>query len=137
MHYYFAVLKKYAVFSGRARRSEYWYFFLFTTTLSLSFKFLDFATRSSIFKTMDSEESNDIFLFQSIYSLAVFLPSLAVAVRRIHDVGKSGWFILVPFYNLYLTLQPSEYGPNQYGPNPIYGEQELNLTLGNKLEDNL
>ncbi|CEN44052.1 Inner membrane protein yhaH [Capnocytophaga canimorsus] len=54
----------------------------------------------------------------SICYLAIIVPSIAVGVRRMHDVGKSGWFILVPIYNLVLCLTEGERGPNQYGPDP-------------------
>ncbi len=54
----------------------------------------------------------------TIYSLAVFIPSIAVAVRRMHDVGKSGWFILIPIYNLILACTNGESGENKYGTDP-------------------
>lgn len=60
---------------------------------------------------------NIVFL-SSIYSLGVLIPSIAVAVRRMHDVGKSGWYILIPIYNIILAVTDSQPGPNQYGPNP-------------------
>jgi uncharacterized membrane protein YhaH (DUF805 family) len=58
-----------------------------------------------------------------------------VGVRRMHDVGLSGWYYIIPFYSLFIACQPSDFGDNQYGPNPIYGEQE-NI-FGEKLDDNL
>jgi len=67
----------------------------------------------------------------SIYSIAVLLPSIAVGIRRLHDVGKSGWFILIPFYNLYLAVQDSEPGDNEYGPNPKGDADELKEFLAN------
>lgn len=57
----------------------------------------------------------------SIYSLAVLIPSLAVAVRRMHDSNRSGWFILVPLYNLYLAIIEGTQGANDYGPDPKGG----------------
>lgn len=104
MNYYFKVLQNYANFSGRARRSEYWYFVLFNFIISLVLGFVGVAI-------------NFEFL-GNIYSLAVLIPSLAVAVRRMHDVGKSGWFILIPIYNLILACTDSQPGDNEYGPNP-------------------
>jgi uncharacterized membrane protein YhaH (DUF805 family) len=104
MNYYFDVLKKYAVFSGRASRKEYWMFFLFNVFASFVFGFIDGVAKVQI--------------LSSLYSLAVFLPSLAVAIRRMHDVGKSGWFMLIPIYNLILALTPGTQGNNQYGPDP-------------------
>lgn len=104
MNYYIKVLQNYANFSGRARRSEYWYFVLFNFIISLVLGFVGVAI-------------NFEFL-GNIYSLAVLIPSLAVAVRRMHDVGKSGWFILIPIYNLILACTDSQPGDNEYGPNP-------------------
>ncbi|MEM8526379.1 MAG: DUF805 domain-containing protein [Bacteroidota bacterium] len=106
MNYYLEVLQRYAVFEGRARRSEYWYFVLFNFLISFGLGFLDGALGLLEFGT------------NTIYSLAVFIPSLAVAVRRMHDVGKSGWFILIPIYNLILAATEGDYGTNQYGPDP-------------------
>lgn len=104
MNYYIKVLQNYANFNGRARRSEYWYFVLFNFIISLVLGFVGVAV-------------NFEFL-GNIYSLAVLIPSLAVAVRRMHDVGKSGWFILIPIYNLILACTDSQQGANEYGPNP-------------------
>jgi len=78
MNYFFAVLTKYAIFSGRATRSEFWYFILFSTIISLVLTIVDSVL--------------GIAFLGTIYSLGVFLPSIAVAVRRMHDVNKSGWF---------------------------------------------
>jgi uncharacterized membrane protein YhaH (DUF805 family) len=99
MNYYFKVLQNYATFSGRARRSEYWYFFLFNTIIFLVLADLD-------------------DLISRIYRLAVLIPSIAVAVRRMHDVGKSGWFVLVPIYNFILVCTNGVQGDNEYGADP-------------------
>ena len=101
MNYYLEVLKKYAEFDGRARRSEYWYFVLFSTIISIV-----------LVAVLKSE------LLGNIYSLAVLVPSIAVAIRRMHDVGKSGWYCLIPIYNLILAFTAGDVGPNQYGPDP-------------------
>jgi len=106
MKYYLEVLQKYAVFEGRARRSEYWYFVLFNFLISLALTFLDEALGLLEFGT------------NTVYSLAVMIPSLAVLVRRMHDVGKSGWFCLIPIYNLILAATEGDYGTNEYGPDP-------------------
>ena len=104
MKWYFEVLKKYTVFNGRARRSEYWYFVLFNIIFQV---ILSIIGAQAGFPYLDT-----------IYSLAVFLPSLAVGVRRMHDVNKSGWFLLIPLYNLYLACQDGTVGENGYGRDP-------------------
>jgi uncharacterized membrane protein YhaH (DUF805 family) len=104
MNYYLAVLKKYVDFNGRARRSEYWYFVLFNLIVSVLLLVVDSATKSP-------------FLY-TIYSLGVLLPNIAVAIRRMHDVNKSGWFCLIPIYNLILACTPGTIGTNEYGGDP-------------------
>jgi uncharacterized membrane protein YhaH (DUF805 family) len=104
MKYYVAVLKKYADFNGRARRSEYWYFALFSTIISVLLMLAELAINTSI--------------PGSIYSLAVLVPSIAVGVRRMHDLNKSGWYILIPIYNLVLACTAGNEGPNDYGDDP-------------------
>ena len=108
MNYYLKVLQNYATFSGRARRSEYWYFVLFNFIISFVLGFVDGLLMSGE-------------LLSSIYSLAVLIPSIAVAVRRMHDVGKSGWFILIPIYNLILACTEGTSGENEYGADPKAG----------------
>lgn len=103
--YFPEVLKKYTVFTGRARRAEYWWFTLFNTLLSYGL------TALGVFML-------HVSWLGSLYSLVVALPSLGVAVRRLHDVNKSGWFILIPLYNLILLVTPGTVGPNEYGPDP-------------------
>lgn len=107
MNYYLTVLKKYAEFNGRARRSEYWYFVLFNMLIAFGLGFIAGATGSMFI--------NYLYL---LYCLAVLIPGLAVAIRRMHDVNKSGWFILIPIYNLILACTPGTAGPNQYGSDP-------------------
>jgi len=117
MEYYLTVLKKYAVFEGRARRSEYWYFTLFNTLIVFALGLVARFTGSEF--------------TAGIYQLAVFIPSIAVGVRRIHDVGKSGWFLLIPIYNLILLVSEGDRGSNYYGPDP------KNPGLGNDAHDQL
>ena len=104
MNYYLKVLQNYATFSGRARRSEYWFFFLFNLIISFVFGF--------VFGLMQVPQ------LAIIYSLAVLIPSIAVGVRRMHDVGKSGWFLLIPIYNLILAFRDGIKGDNEYGADP-------------------
>ena len=111
MNWYFEVLKKYAVFEGRARRSEYWYFFLFNIIASFLTGILDFSLGTF-------DEASEIGLLGTVYSLGILVPSIAVGVRRMHDVGKSGWFLLIPIYNLILAVTEGDVGENEYGPDP-------------------
>lgn len=89
------VFENYANFNGRARRSEYWYFILFNAIFSLALTIIDDLLGLQ-FGTADSGVLN------TIYSLAVFIPSLAVSVRRLHDIGKSGWLLLIAYGSIIL-----------------------------------
>tara|TARA_B100000963_G_scaffold327351_1_gene315037 strand:- start:162 stop:497 length:336 start_codon:yes stop_codon:yes gene_type:complete len=111
MNWYLKVLKQYADFNGRARRSEYWYFTLFNILIYFAIEFI------SALIGLPS--------LGALYSLAVLIPGIAVAVRRMHDVGKSGWFVLIPIYNLILAVTDGDAGENKYGPNP----KESNIDL--------
>lgn len=118
MNWYLAVLKKYAMFSGRARRKEYWMFVLFNLIFAIVAVILDNVLGTAI-------EGSGYGLIYIVYVLAVFLPGLAVAVRRLHDVGKSGWFlfiVLIPIIGaiwlLVLMCTDGNPGKNAYGPNP-------------------
>ena len=118
MNWYLTVLKKYAVFSGRARRKEYWMFVLFNIIFFIVAIILDNVLGTAI-------EDVGYGLFYILYALAVIIPSLAVAVRRLHDIGKSGWWIfisLIPIIGgiwfIVLAATDSQAGENEYGPNP-------------------
>lgn len=124
MHWYFLVLKKYKVFSGRARRSEYWYFVLFNFLISFGIGFFE-----GLFVGHTA--------FSTIYTWLVFIPGLAVAVRRLHDVGKSGWYILIPIYNLILLFTEGDKGANDYGPDPKQDNTEQQYTTGRTSEYNV
>lgn len=115
MNWYLKVLKQYADFNGRARRKEYWMFFLFNIIISYGIIGIAFAVDIPALSSVSS-----------IYSLAVLLPGLGVAVRRMHDVGKSGWYILIPIYNLILACTNGDEGENKYGPDPKNPASELN-----------
>lgn len=108
------VFSNYAKFDGRARRSEYWYFFLFNMLVSIVISALAKVTGI-----------NAISYLGSLYTLAAFIPGLAVAFRRLHDTGKSGWFLLfalIPLVGAILLIvwmaQDGKPGENQYGYNP-------------------
>ncbi|MFT6148370.1 MAG: uncharacterized membrane protein YhaH (DUF805 family) [Saprospiraceae bacterium] len=111
-NYYTDVLKKYADFNGRARRSEYWYFILFNIIISIILGIIDGVAGLVTFGIADA------------YSLGVFIPSIAVIVRRMHDLGKSGWYCLIPIYNIILAATEGEAGTNDYGVDPKNSEVE-------------
>lgn len=113
MNWYLDVLKKYAVFNGRASRSEFWYFTLFNSIVIIFLLIIGRATDSVFFDAL-----------YTLYILAVLLPSIGVEIRRLHDTGRSGWWLLIaliPIVSLILLvfwIQDGEPGTNQYGPNP-------------------
>lgn len=112
------VLSNYATFSGRARRSEYWYFTLFNLLISLGFGIL-----STVFG--DGFLGTVVLMLARLASLALLVPGLAVCWRRLHDIGKSGaWYfiVLIPIVGAIMLIvwfcRDSEPGENAYGPNP-------------------
>lgn len=118
MNWYIEVLKKYAVFNGRARRKEYWYFILFHMIISLVVGVIDGLTGSF------SGEVG-VGLLGAIYALALLIPSIAVIVRRLHDTDRSGWWILISLIPLIGTIVlivflvlDSTPGANRFGENP-------------------
>ncbi|PBI87590.1 Inner membrane protein YhaH [Flavobacterium sp. ACN2] len=113
------VLENYTNFDGRARRKEYWMFFLVSTIISVVLNVIDATTGL----TFGPGKTGILGL---IYSLLVLIPSLAVAVRRMHDVAKSGWYVLIPIYNLILACTEGEKGSNQYGADPKNQLEEIN-----------
>jgi uncharacterized membrane protein YhaH (DUF805 family) len=123
MQWYTDVIKKYAEFSGRARRKEYWMFALFNVIISLVIGIID----NIIGTTYGSANTG---VLGTIYSLAVLLPSLAVGVRRLHDTGRSGWWLLINLVPcvgwivfLVFAIQEGNAGDNQYGPDPKAAER--------------
>ena len=118
MNWYLKVLKHYADFRGRAQRAEFWYFFLFNMIFTILLLVID-----TMIGTFNPETGNG--LLSGIYSLAIFIPYFAVSVRRLHDIGKSGWWLLIgliPLIGLIILIiwfaKDSEEGSNQYGRNP-------------------
>ncbi len=121
MNWFMTALKNYAVFSGRSRRSEYWYFALF---------YLIFYAVAAIVDVMAGtfDRASGIGLFTGILTLAFLVPSLSVSVRRLHDTGRTGWWLLialVPLVGAIILLvflaQDSEAGGNRFGANPKAG----------------
>ena len=118
MNWYLEVLKKYAVFSGRARRKEYWFFALFNAIIVFALTVIDIS--AGLYDAFA-----EIGLLSGLYSLAVLLPSIAVSVRRLHDIGRTGWWLLIVFIPLVgiivllvFAVLDSMPGDNRYGPNP-------------------
>jgi uncharacterized membrane protein YhaH (DUF805 family) len=118
MNWYLQVIKKYAVFTGRARRKEFWMYVLFNIIVSIVAAVIDnvIGTNISILPY------GYVFM---VYNLFVIIPSLAVSVRRMHDIGKSGWMILVGLipiiggiWLLVLFVMDSKPGDNNWGANP-------------------
>lgn len=104
--WYIKPYEKYVEFTGRSRRKEYWTFVLVNIVISLIL--------SSLFSFLGT-----------LFSLAILLPSIAVGIRRLHDIGKSGWWLLIGFIPLlgwivliYFFVQDSQPGSNEYGANP-------------------
>jgi uncharacterized membrane protein YhaH (DUF805 family) len=107
MNWYIEALKKYAVFSGRARRKEYWMYTLFNAIIVIVLEIVGLLIHTPV--------------PYYIYALAVLLPSLGVLVRRLHDTDRTGWWVLlgwVPFLLLVFCCLDGTPGPNKYGDNP-------------------
>jgi len=111
MSWYIEVLKNYVNFEGRARRKEYWMFVLINIIISIVLALVGRAMHST--------------LLSNLYSLAVFLPSIAVGARRLHDTGRSGWWQLIGIIPvigwiplLIFFAMNGDPGPNEYGPDP-------------------
>ena len=105
MQHYLTVLKKYAVFSGRARRSEYWMFILFNFIVGIILAFI-------------GGFIGDRGMLLNLYQLVVLIPSIAVGVRRMHDTNHSGWWLLLPIVNLIFAVRDSDSGENRFGLSP-------------------
>jgi uncharacterized membrane protein YhaH (DUF805 family) len=122
MQWYTDVIKKYVEFSGRARRKEFWMFVLINFAISVVLSIID--------RVIGTDSANGGGLLQSIYGLAVLLPSIAVAVRRLHDTNRSGWWILIGLIPLVGTIilivfyaTDGDAGDNKYGPDPKAAER--------------
>jgi uncharacterized membrane protein YhaH (DUF805 family) len=117
MNWYLMPFKRYADFSGRSQRAEYWYFTLGNFIVGFILGLID--------GMMGAASQGGVGLLTMIYFLGILIPSLAVSVRRLHDIGRTGWWIFVaiipilgPLLLLYFYVLDSEPGANAYGPNP-------------------
>jgi len=111
--YFTGVIAKYAVFKGRARRAELWWFVLFSSIV--------YFLASVIDVNLDLQITEYYGVLNLLCQLVWFLPTLGVSIRRMHDCDKSGWFILVPIYNIILLFTNGTGGPNRFGPDPKAG----------------
>jgi len=122
MDWYVKVLKHYADFSGRARRKEYWYFILINFLINMG---IAFASGLIGGVSQDPSMASGMIILPLLYNLAVFIPSMAVGVRRLHDTNRSGWWLLISMIPLVgaivliiFFVEDSQPGSNEYGPNP-------------------
>lgn len=118
MSWYLKVLRNYVGFSGRARRQEYWFFVLFNFIITLALIFVD-----ALIGALNPQTG--IGVLSGLYSLAVFIPTFAVTVRRLHDTSRTGWWLLIAFIPLIgaivllvFMFLDSTSGTNEYGPDP-------------------
>lgn len=119
MNWYLLPWKRYAEFSGRSRRMEYWVFALINTVIVCVFYGIGIA------QVIASHSFSPILILPILFAFAMIVPSLACGVRRLHDQDKSGWLLLLGFIPivgglimLVLMLLSGTAGPNQYGPDP-------------------
>ncbi len=125
-----SVFNKYATFTGRARRSEYWWFSICYYAIQLIFNFASFGMMAGVLSgemSYNDPSYSLIMMASVVIGLGLFLPSLAVTVRRLHDIGKSGWNILwaaIPLIGVIIILvwmcQDSDVVANKYGESPKY-----------------
>lgn len=113
MNEYLSVLKNYAKFDGRARRREYWMFTLVNIVVY------------AVLNVLAQQVSSVIGILALVYMLAILVPSIAVAIRRMHDIGKSGWWVLIALvpliggiWYLVLAVTKGQSGSNAYGADP-------------------
>lgn len=116
MKWYIDVLKKYAVFHGRARRKEYWMFMLITTTVAVVLGMIE--------GVIGIAPETDDSVLAAFYQVVTLVPTIAVGVRRMHDTDHSGWWLLFPFVNLVLAVREGQRGPNRFGSDPINGSPD-------------
>ena len=133
MNWYLKALKKYAVFSGRAQRAEFWYFILFSIIVSILLTVVD------IMLGLYNPKSG-MGVLSGIYALAILIPSIAVGTRRLHDIGKSGWWqfiALIPILGaivliVWFAIDSKE--DNKYGKNPKKLSNKNNIVNNNSID---
>jgi uncharacterized membrane protein YhaH (DUF805 family) len=113
MDWYLKVLKQYADFKGRAQRKEYWMFFLFNILAAFVLGFV-----SGFLGAILHVGAGFSSAINLLYVLGTLIPSIAVGIRRMHDLGRSGWWIICPIVNIVFLFIDSQPGSNEYGPNP-------------------
>jgi uncharacterized membrane protein YhaH (DUF805 family) len=127
MEYMLMPYKRFFEFSGRSRRKEFWMWVLFYVIVAIICNILDSAlglggTSTSYSSYTDSGVSAGYSssggILAMIWGLLNLIPAIAVSVRRVHDVDKSGWFILIPIYNIILYCTDGTAGPNRFGADP-------------------
>jgi len=126
MKYYIGALKKYASFSGRASRREFWMFFLFMVIACIVCMIIDIRLGTTLELDLGFGPMPTPYGYVLIaYLIITLLPGLALSVRRMHDINKTGWILLVQFipivggiWLLVLYCLPGTIGDNQYGPDP-------------------
>lgn len=120
MNYFLScITTNYVGFSGRARRAEYWYYTLFVVIIAIAANLIDFAIT----------KPGELGIVSIVAALAFFLPGIAVGVRRLHDTGRSGWWMFIPLIPIigsivllvFFVFRGDE-SANEYGPDPIGGD---------------
>ena len=138
MYWFIESLKKYAVFGGRSRRAEYWYFLLFSALIGIALGLIEGMLAGGDGIAEDTLPNPMDNILSTIYSLAILIPSISVTTRRLHDVDKSGWWQLLHFILfigsiviLIWMLKPGTTGSNRFGDDPkeddIGNQDPLNI----------
>ncbi len=125
MNYFLdAITHKYTDFSGRARRAEYWMFTLIYSIIRIVLVIISLMIENETAYLV-------IRMIDAIFSLAIIIPTISITVRRLHDIGKSGYWYFISFitliggiWMLILLVTDSDYGTNEWGPNPKYQEYQ-------------
>jgi uncharacterized membrane protein YhaH (DUF805 family) len=110
LDYYMTAMKKYVLFQGRSRRSEYWYFYLVQIIMAVVAGFAD--------GLLGLSSQTGTGPIGGLISLVHLLPTIAAGIRRMHDINHSGWWLLVPLYNIYLLAKNGDVGSNRFGADP-------------------